>query len=118
MPPMKATIDIPDELYRRVKARTAEEGRRIRDITADLFRQWLDGESAAPATSGVPLVSPDQLCRFRDPEALRKAFPRGYRLNAPLIPARPGVPPISTSAIESAMEVMDQQELAAHARPR
>ena len=78
MPPMKATIDIPDELYRRVKARTAEEGRRIRDITANLFRQWLDGESAAPATSGIPLLSPDQLSRFRDPEALRKAFPRSY----------------------------------------
>jgi len=118
LPPIKATIDIPDDLYRRVKARTAEEGRRIRDVTADLFLQWLDGERTPPATSGNPLVSPAQLSHFRDPDSLHKAFPRGYRLNGPLIPARPGVPPISTSAIDSALEEMDQQELAAHALPR
>lgn len=114
---MKATIDIPDDLYRRVKAKTAEEGRRIRDVTAGLFQQWLDGESAAPVTHDVPRVTPDQLSHFRDPESLHKAFPRGYRLSGPLIPARPGVPPRSASAIESALEEMDQQELTAYARP-
>jgi hypothetical protein len=42
---MKATIDIPDDLYRRVKARSAEEGRRIREVAAELFRDWLDRET-------------------------------------------------------------------------
>lgn len=40
---MKATIDIPDELYRKVKAKSAEEGRKIRDVTIELFQGWLAG---------------------------------------------------------------------------
>ncbi len=39
---MKATLDIPDELYRRVKARSAMEGRPIRSVAVDLFQKWLD----------------------------------------------------------------------------
>lgn len=38
---MKATIDIPDTLYRQVKARSAMEGRSVRDVTIELFRGWL-----------------------------------------------------------------------------
>lgn len=38
---MKATIDIPDDLYRRVKAKTALKGRAVRDVTIELFRNWL-----------------------------------------------------------------------------
>lgn len=29
---MKATIDIPDELYRKVKVKAANEGRTVRDV--------------------------------------------------------------------------------------
>lgn len=43
---MKATIDIPDELYRRVKAKTVEEGRKIREVTIELFQGWLVGGNA------------------------------------------------------------------------
>lgn len=39
---MKATLDIPDELYRRVKARSALEGRPVRSVAVQLFQQWLD----------------------------------------------------------------------------
>lgn len=45
---MKATIDIPDALYRRVKARSATEGLPVRAVVVELFRNWLD----APAASG------------------------------------------------------------------
>lgn len=38
---MKATFQIPDELYREVKAETAREGRTLRDVTIGLFEQWL-----------------------------------------------------------------------------
>jgi hypothetical protein len=38
---MKATIDLPDHLYRRVKAKSALEGRSIRSVALDLFRRWL-----------------------------------------------------------------------------
>ncbi len=39
---MKATLDIPDDLYRRVKARSALEGRPLRSVAIGLFQQWLD----------------------------------------------------------------------------
>lgn len=45
---MKATIDIPEELYRRVKARSALLGRSVREVTTELYQRWL-GE--APATA-------------------------------------------------------------------
>jgi hypothetical protein len=52
---MKATIDIPDELYRKVKARSALLGKRIRDVTIELYRKWL-GEEAIPKGQEDPTV--------------------------------------------------------------
>ncbi len=46
---MKATLDIPDDLYRRVKARSAMEGRPVRSVAVELFQNWLDGPQK-PAT--------------------------------------------------------------------
>lgn len=50
---MKATLDIPDDLYRRVKARSAMEGRPVRSVAVQLFQNWLDG-SAAPEAQSPP----------------------------------------------------------------
>lgn len=56
---MKATIDIPDELFRKVKAKSALEGRPVREVAIGLFRDWV-GE--APAPSGDrPFVSVGEL---------------------------------------------------------
>lgn len=44
---MKTTIDIPDAIYRQVKARSALEGRPIREVVIDLFTGWLDSGAAA-----------------------------------------------------------------------
>lgn len=49
---MKATIDIPEELYRRVKAKSALEGRAVREVTIDLFHHWVE-DAQAEAASGV-----------------------------------------------------------------
>ena len=38
---MRTTLDIPDAMYRRIKARSAEEGRTVRSITLVLYSQWL-----------------------------------------------------------------------------
>lgn len=38
---MKATFQIPDDLYREVKAETAKDGRTVREVTISLFEQWL-----------------------------------------------------------------------------
>ncbi len=52
---MKATIEVPDDLYRRVKAKSALQGRAIRDVTEELYRRWLDEGSRAIA-SDAPRV--------------------------------------------------------------
>lgn len=38
---MKATFQIPDELYREVKSESAMDGRSVREVTISLFEQWL-----------------------------------------------------------------------------
>ena len=48
---MKATIDIPDDLYRRVKVKTAKQGRKIRDVTIELFQGWLISDKSARDSS-------------------------------------------------------------------
>jgi hypothetical protein len=50
---MKATIDIPDHLYRRVKARAALEGRAVREVTIELYTEWLGegGPGSAPGAT-------------------------------------------------------------------
>jgi len=40
---MKATIDIPDHLYRRVKAKSALERCTVREVATALFQEWVDG---------------------------------------------------------------------------
>ncbi len=49
---MKATIDVPDGLYRRVKARSAMEGQSIRDVTVLLFERWLEESPGLVETIG------------------------------------------------------------------
>ena len=52
---MKATIEVPDDLYRRVKAKSALQGRTIREVTMELYQTWL---MDAPQTATAP--SPEQ----------------------------------------------------------
>jgi hypothetical protein len=48
---MKATIDLPDELYRRVKARSALEGRPVREVAVELFEGYVEGGPPAPPSA-------------------------------------------------------------------
>ena len=51
---MKATFQIPDELYREVKAQTARDGRTLRDVAIQLFEQWLRSkQQQAPTVIAV-----------------------------------------------------------------
>ncbi len=114
---MKATIDIPDEIYRRVKARSAVEGRRIREVATELFSQWL--QDPGPETmQDVPLVKPERLRSYEDADSLREAYPRGYRLTGPLLPSESEVSLITAESVEIALADMDTQELVLHDRPR
>jgi hypothetical protein len=44
---MKATIEVPDELYRQVKAKSALEGRAIREVAVELFELYVGDERGA-----------------------------------------------------------------------
>jgi hypothetical protein len=70
---MKATIEIPDELYRQVKAKSALEGRAIREVTIELYQVWVQKEQ----TQETP-ISPEQWVEDWLPlgeETLRSAPP-------------------------------------------
>jgi len=44
---MKATIEIPDELYRRVEAKSALERRAVREVTVELYQRYV-GQDEEP----------------------------------------------------------------------
>jgi hypothetical protein len=48
---MKATVDIPDELYRQVKAKSALEGRPIREVAVELFQGYVGQRASVPAAA-------------------------------------------------------------------
>ena len=58
---MKATLDLPDDLYRRVKARSAMEGRPVRSVAIQLFQNWLDAPRADSAEPADVAVAPTGL---------------------------------------------------------
>ena len=40
--PMKTSLDLPDDLYRRVKSKSALEGRAVREVATALFTAWVE----------------------------------------------------------------------------
>jgi hypothetical protein len=52
---MKATVEVPDELYRKVKAKSALQGRRVREVAVELFRGWIGEARFPPAAKQPPL---------------------------------------------------------------
>lgn len=65
---MKATIDIPDELYRKVKAKAALNGSKVREVAISLFEQWVrETDEEGPLVVNAPL-SGDEEARRREAE--------------------------------------------------
>ncbi|HZO32792.1 MAG TPA: hypothetical protein VFH48_43165 [Chloroflexota bacterium] len=52
---MKVTIEIPDELYRRVKAKSALEGRSVRAVAIELFERWLEEDAPVERRVVLPI---------------------------------------------------------------
>lgn len=44
---MKTSLDLPDDLYRRVKSKSALEGRAVREVATALFTAWVEGRIPA-----------------------------------------------------------------------
>ena len=47
---MKITLELPEDLVRRMKLRAAQEGRKLKDVAAQVFKHGL----AAPVSAGRP----------------------------------------------------------------
>lgn len=58
---MKATLDLPDDLYRRVKARSALEGRPVRSVAVELFQSWLDAPTPPKIEPSPPEITQTEL---------------------------------------------------------
>jgi len=58
---MKATLEIPDDLYRRVKARSAMEGRPVRAVAVQLFQDWLDAPPPVEVEAMPSELTPAEL---------------------------------------------------------
>ncbi len=50
---MKTSIDLPDDLYRQVKARSALEGRAVRQVATELLAQWVASDPAPERAAGA-----------------------------------------------------------------
>jgi hypothetical protein len=48
---MKTTLDLPNELVREIKLKAAHEGRKIKDVAADLIASGMVAESAKNKTA-------------------------------------------------------------------
>lgn len=61
---MKATIDVPDALYRQVKARAALEGRAVREVTIELYTTWLGDRDTEPGRTEAQVSGAEWLARW------------------------------------------------------
>lgn len=93
---MKATLDIPDKLYRSVKARSALEGRPLRSIAIELFQNWLQASPTPPSAENSD-PSPEELAKYpwlaiskkyinpgvsHEMEDIRKSIVRGWAVDS------------------------------------
>jgi hypothetical protein len=60
---MKTSLDLPDELYRQLKAKSALQGRTVREVATSLFTAWV--EDRVPASS----LSADEALESLSPTA-------------------------------------------------
>lgn len=56
---MKATIEVPNDLYRRLKAKSALEGRAIREVALELFTGYVSGERITEVRRPESVAQPD-----------------------------------------------------------
>ena len=52
---MRTTLDLPDELFRQLKAEAGLRGRKLKDLVTEFIERGLAARSATPARSRSPL---------------------------------------------------------------
>lgn len=86
---MKASFDIPDDLYRQLASKVAAEGRPFGEVAIELFRGYLNGGRAGSERSSASVATPKapawfgsfkeeaRRVRHHDMEAVRRSIARG-----------------------------------------
>jgi plasmid stability protein len=57
---MKTTLDLPDDLVKRVKLRAIQDGRKLKEAVADLLRKGLAAATEGEPDAQAPRVSKDK----------------------------------------------------------
>jgi len=73
---MRTTIDLPDDLFRKAKARAAMQGQALKDLVADALKLLLQSPkeaAAAPRRTQFPIVKPKDPNRKLTPEMVEAA---------------------------------------------
>src|SRR5882724_7863117 len=65
---MKTTLELPDELVKEIKLRAVHEGKKLKDVVADLLRKGL----AAGAVGSATVVKADKAMLKQRRELTRK----------------------------------------------
>lgn len=106
---MRTTIDLPDPLYKQIKALAAVRGIKLKQLIANALFDFVRQDSQARSSDAVPDVFLEDLESMDNPEALRAAYPRGYRIVGPLIRRSTGEvwPKTSDAALETMMNEED-----------
>jgi hypothetical protein len=61
---MKTTIDLPADLVREVRLRAVYEGRKLKDVAAELLRRGLDRPDSPARGTQKPRISRDPVSGF------------------------------------------------------
>jgi hypothetical protein len=57
---MKTTLDLPDALVKQVKLRALQEGRKLKDMVADLLRKGLAAGKVGQPDGHTPVITKDK----------------------------------------------------------
>jgi plasmid stability protein len=57
---MKTTLDLPDDLVKRVKLRALKDGRKLKDAVADLLRKGLTADMDSQPDAARPVITTDK----------------------------------------------------------
>jgi hypothetical protein len=62
---MKTSIDLPDDLYRQVKAKSALEGKTVREVATALFSAYATGQGAQRDEAAEGSAQAERAARLR-----------------------------------------------------
>ena len=82
---MKTTLEIPDSLFRRAKAKAAERGQPLRAFVTEALQEKLSGRSAASAGDHAPWMKGFGQLRplRRETARIQRAIDREFRVVEP-----------------------------------